>query len=294
MDNLKGIITHVQRMSFHDGPGIRSTIFFKGCNLRCKWCHNPETFFLQPELGWYKNRCIHCGVCVDKCKQRALSFEADGILRNRELCISCNVCVDECYSKAHYRIGTSYSVEEMVDSMEQDRRVFEISGGGVTISGGEPTVQHLFLEKLVESLHQKGFHITLQTNMLAQWDIYERMLPYVDFYMCDLKLFATAKHQFWTGKDNQTILHNIQKLDEAKKSYCVRTPVIPGVNDDEDELSHILIFVNRLKHVKSYELLPFHRFATYKYDSLGMNYDFENMAELSKERMQELKNKFEK
>lgn len=294
MGNLKGIITHVQRMSFHDGAGIRDTIFFKGCNLRCKWCHNPETLSLRPEVGWYKERCVHCGECIDKCRQKALSFIDDKVLRNSELCVLCNACVDNCCSNAHYSIGTSYSVTELVDLMGQERRVFEISGGGVTISGGEPTLQHLFLEELVKSLHHKKFHITLQTNMFAPWEVYERILPYVDYYMCDLKLYTTEKHRFWTGKDNYTILHNIQKLDKMQKNYCVRTPVIPGVNDDEDELWLIAKYVNCLQHVQSYELLPYHRFATYKYNSLGMDYDFENVLELSEERMQNLKNKFEK
>lgn len=291
---MQGVITHIQRMSLHDGPGIRSTIFLKGCNLQCKWCHNPETFSLQPELGWAQNKCIHCGTCIQKCAEGALSIQGDDIIaRNKELCTGCNTCVSECYPGAHYRLGERYSVEQLCRMVEEDRRIFEGSGGGVTLSGGEPTIQRVFLQTLAEALHEKGFHVTLQTNLYAPWEVYETLLPYIDYFMCDLKHLDTEEHRRWTGQGNETILANLLRLNQAGVRYVVRTPVIPGVNNREDQLRAMYRFVSQLGNVEGYELLPFHPLASYKYHHMGMDYVFEATREIPQEEFAELKKQFE-
>lgn len=291
---MQGVITHIQRMSLHDGPGIRSTIFLKGCNLQCKWCHNPETFSLQPELGWAQNKCIHCGTCIQKCAEGALSIQGDDIIaRNKELCTGCNTCVSECYPGAHYRLGERYSVEQLCRMVEEDRRIFEGSGGGVTLSGGEPTIQRVFLQTLAEALHEKVFHVTLQTNLYAPWEVYETLLPYIDYFMCDLKHLDTEEHRRWTGQGNETILANLLRLNQAGVRYVVRTPVIPGVNNREDQLRAMYRFVSQLGNVEGYELLPFHPLASYKYHHMGMDYVFEATREIPQEEFAELKKQFE-
>lgn len=291
---MQGVITHIQRMSLHDGPGIRSTIFLKGCNLQCKWCHNPETFSLQPELGWAQNKCIHCGTCIQKCAEGALSIQGDDIIaRNKELCTGCNTCVSECYPGAHYRLGERYSVEQLCRMVEEDRRIFEGSGGGVTLSGGEPTIQRVFLQTLAEALHEKVFHVTLQTNLYAPWEVYETLLPYIDYFMCDLKHLDTEEHRRWTGQGNETILANLLRLNQAGVRYVVRTPVIPGVNNREDQLRAMSRFVSQLGNVEGYELLPFHPLASYKYHHMGMDYVFEATREIPQEEFAELKKQFE-
>ncbi len=293
MNDLRGMVTHVQRMSLHDGPGMRTTIFFKGCNLRCKWCHNPETFSLNQELGWIRNKCIRCGVCLEKCPSGALSVQDDEIARNRNVCIGCHTCVEECYAGAHHLIGKTYSTEDLCNIAEEDRGFFENSGGGVTVSGGEPTVQYSFLKELLKALHEKDFHVALQTNLKASWDKYEELLPYVDYFMCDLKVLDKEAHRYWTGTDNELILANMVRLDASGKRYCVRTPVVPGVNDRKEQLRQMSDFVSKLKHAEKYELIPFHPLASYKYKDLGMKYEFETVKEIPKNEFKELKQTFE-
>jgi pyruvate formate lyase activating enzyme len=247
----------------------------------------------EPELGWARNKCIHCGVCLEKCESKALSVNGEDIIKDRNACVQCNTCVTECYPEAHYLIGKSYSAAQICEMVEEDRSIFEISGGGVSISGGEPTVQYPFLKELTEMLHLRGFHVTLQTNIHVPWKIYESILPYIDFFMCDLKLYDAKKHLYWTGKENRTILENIQKLDKTGKPYCVRTPVVPGVNDRKEQLQELSDFVSRLDNIESYELLSFHPLASYKYHNMGMKYAFEEIKEIPTDEFAGLKELFE-
>jgi len=230
---------------------------------------------------------------VEKCEKKALSIKEDNIIRNQETCIQCNNCVTECYSNAHYLIGKKYSVEQICLMVEEDRSIFEMSGGGVSISGGEPTIQFNFLKELLETLHLRGLHVTLQTNMYTHWNIYESIIPYVDYFMCDIKLSDTKEHHYWTGKGNQTILENIQKLDKTGKPYRVRTPVIPGVNNRKEQLQELSDFVGHLKNMEAYELLSFHPLASYKYHNMGMDYAFEKIKEIPQDEFGELKKLFE-
>jgi pyruvate formate lyase activating enzyme len=261
--------------------------------MRCKWCHNPETFSPAPELGWLKTKCIGCGVCLEKCPQAALSLVGDEIERNRRLCSGCNTCIAECYPQAHHRIGSEYTVEELCGKMEDDRSIFENSGGGVTISGGEPMVQFPFLLELLKALSAKGFHVTLQSNLNTVWDKYQAILPYVNYFMCDLKLLDAEAHRYWTGADNKLILENIKNLDASAVHYCLRTPVIPGVNNKPEQLQQMSNFVAKLNNLDYYELLPFHPLATYKYKDLGIKYEFETVQEIPTTEFAELKKMFE-
>lgn len=280
-------------MSLHDGDGIRTTIFFKGCDLHCRWCHNPETLFIRPELEWIENKCIGCGVCLRACPQKALKLDKGRVVRSEELCKECLTCCNACYAEAHHCIGELYTVEELCAKVEMDRTVFVQSGGGVTISGGEPMMQYSFLKELLRALTEKQYNICLQTNLTSNWAKYRALLPYVDLFMCDFKHIDTDKHFYWTGKGNEKILENINNLDRSGAAYCLRTPVVPGVNDSDEVLCRMRDFVSRLKNIKRYELLAFHPLASYKYNNLGMEYEFESAPEMSKEKLQQLKNKYE-
>lgn len=290
---MYGLISHIQRMSLHDGPGIRTTVFFKGCDLRCRWCHNPETFAPEAELGWAGSKCIRCGVCLAKCPSGALSINGNEIVRNWSACRRCGTCVAECYPNAHYWLGRKYTADELCGIAGEDRNIFERSGGGVTVSGGEPMVQFLFLEEFLKALFCQGFHITLQTNLNASWEKYQAILPFVNYFMCDLKLLDTAAHQHRTGKGNERILENIGRLDASGAAYCLRTPVIPGVNDQREQLQQMHAFVSALKHIDKYELIPFHPLASYKYKNMGIEYPFEKVKGIPQNEFEELRKTFE-
>ncbi len=274
----KGIITTIQRMSIHDGPGIRSTVFLKGCNLRCKWCHNPETFEFHPELEWQKDLCINCGSCAEVCRPKALKMVNGQLNFSRSDCNACFDCIDVCYPNALRKTGKEYTPEALVDELIQDLVFFRQSGGGVTFSGGEPMLQASFIKEAALLLKKQGIHIAMETNLSVSWDKYEEMLPFIDLVMADVKMIDEEKHRKWTGSGNRMILENIRKLDEANTPYILRTPVVPGVNDSTHIMEQIIAFVGTLKNLRKYELLPYHPLADFKYENLGRKNPFEGVS----------------
>ncbi|MEQ2410745.1 glycyl-radical enzyme activating protein [Bacteroides ovatus] len=293
-DNLKGSISHIQEMSIHDGDGIRTTVFLKGCDLRCKWCHNPETFSIRPQLEWIQNKCIGCNVCLEICPTGALALVGGNIRRDLRKCSYCLACVNSCYMEAHHLIGEMYTVDELCDKIEADQMIYAVSNGGVTISGGEPMVQYDFLLALVKELHRRKINVCIQTNLNTSWEKYKVLLPYIDYLMCDFKHIDPVIHRYWTGHDNRTILNNIRQMDQSGVTYCLRTPVIPGVNDDEETLRQMSALVFGLKNIRKYELLPFHPLASYKYKNLAMEYPFEQVAQIPSEKFRKMKEKYER
>jgi pyruvate formate lyase activating enzyme len=297
---MQATITHIQRMSLHDGAGIRTTVFFKGCNLRCAWCHNPETFSTATELEWVKNRCLHCGECIRSCPAGALSIAGDNIVRDNNRCNLCrdaachvSTCTTVCFSDAHQIIGKPATMNDLCQQIEEDRNIFEQTGGGVTLSGGEPMLQFPFVKELAKTLSQRGYNLVLQTNLSMKWNLYREILPFINHFMCDLKHLDGEAHQRWTGQSNCLILENILKLDRSGASYRLRTPVVPSVNDSEDDLVAMSAFAKTLKNITSYELLPFHPLAAYKYEQLGLKYAFANVKPIQTESFAGLKRKFE-
>lgn len=294
MDNkLKGCVSHVQKMSLHDGEGIRTTVFLKGCDFRCKWCHNPETFSIHPQMEWIQNKCIGCDTCLETCPTGALTSVDRTIHRNADQCNHCLTCVNTCYTEAHHLIGEICTVDELCKKIEADKMVYDMSHGGVTISGGEPMMQYDFLLALIKELHQRKINICIQTNLNAPWERYETILPYIDYLMGDFKHLDPEAHHQWTGHDNRRVLSNIIKLDQSGLAYCLRTPVVPGVNDNEQMLQKMSAFVSQLKNIQKYELLPFHPLANYKYKNMGMKYEFEEVAQIPVEEFKEMKKKYE-
>ncbi|MGC9347470.1 MAG: glycyl-radical enzyme activating protein [Anaerolineae bacterium] len=285
---LTGTITDIQHFSIHDGPGIRTTVFFKGCNQRCFWCHNPETLTPEPQLQLFLDRCIGCGVCFERCPQGAHILE-DGVRRfDRDACTACGTCVDTCYAQALVLVGEHKTVEEVVEVVLRDRAFYETSDGGVTLSGGEPLLQLDFAYAILERCQAEGVHTAIETAANVPWDRIERVLPLTDLVMMDIKSMDDALHRAVTGAPNGRILANARRLGEQAKPLIVRTPIVPGVNDDEESVAAIAEFVAQLPNLEYYELLRFHGMAKSKYDSLEMDYRAADLVAPTDEEMDAL------
>jgi pyruvate formate lyase activating enzyme len=240
-----GRILHLQRLSTEDGPGIRTTVFFKGCPLHCAWCHNPESISIQPQTQWFAVRCIGCQTCVETCPNGCLSMTPDGLQIDRARCEACGKCVEACPTGARELLGRSVTVEQVLAELLKDRAFYEKSGGGVTLSGGEPTFQVAFAEALLRSLKEQGISTALDTCGLCTRDTLERLLPYTDLVLFDLKVLDPVAHRQLTGASNQQILENLDYLREAlpgrypATALWIRTPLIPGATNADANLTAI-------------------------------------------------------
>jgi len=271
-EDMKGLVSDIQRFSVHDGPGIRTTVFLKGCNLRCSWCHNPETLRPKPELQFLPEKCIGCGTCLEACPQGAHALVDGRRVFHRERCVGCGTCAESCYAQALVLIGKEMSAEDVVAEVLEDRVFYENSGGGVTLSGGEPLFQRDFACEVLRLARSEGIHTAIETSMAWPWEHAAPILPDTDLVMVDIKLMDSVRHQDWTGAPNEQILENARRLSHEPRPLIVRTPVIPGVNDTPDEVGRIADLIAGFPNLEYYELLPYHPLGTGKYQSLGMEY----------------------
>jgi len=278
---MNGIVTTIQRFSLTDGDGIRTTMFLKGCNMRCGWCHNPETLNKNPELLFYEAKCIGCGKCFHVCPNGAHQL-IDGVHKiNRDACNHCGKCAEHCYAEALVMCGKAMSVEEIMKEIRQDKSYYQNSGGGVTISGGELFCQKDFAIEVCEACHNENISTAVETNLCYDFESAEPLLMQADLIMCDLKLFDSEEHHRHTGVSNTQIMKNIKKLDRLNIPFIVRTPLIPGITDTIENISNIAAYIKGLHNLKRYEILNFNPLGDGKYQALGMPNSFSRKRPLT-------------
>ena len=284
---MKGIVTDIQRFSVHDGPGIRTLVFLKGCPLSCPWCCNPETQREEPELLFYEFKCISCGKCVAICPESAIGRPGEPRI-DRERCTMCGACAQVCPSGALKISGDLMSVDEVYEVIAKDRIFYDKSGGGVTFSGGEPLVQHEFLLAMLEKLRGERIHTAVETTGYAGWDVLDGVREKVDLFLYDLKIMDTANHLGVVGVSNSPIFDNLKRLVSSGSDVVVRVPVIPGYTHDDDNLQKIFAFAASLGGIKTINLLPYHGYGKSKYTSVGREYGLESVTALEKAEMERL------
>ena len=269
----EAVILDIQRMSTEDGPGLRTTVFFKGCNLVCPWCHNPESIALKSDLNWYAVKCLGCNICQKVCPQKGISRNGNGIRFNRPLCTACGTCVDNCPNGAIELKGTAIPVEKLASQLLKDRAYFG-ADGGVTFSGGEVMLQHEAALQLARLLKAEGIHIAIDTAGCYEYGILEAMLPHIDLVLYDLKISDPEAHKRIIGADNRLILENYRRLIKAGVRVWVRTPIISGATDTRENIAAIGEFIAAAGLPEKWELCAFNNLCKDKYERLDKEWEY--------------------
>jgi pyruvate formate lyase activating enzyme len=264
----KGRIVGIKRFETHDGDGIRTTLFLKGCPLRCKWCHNPEAISPKPQVAYLNEKCLGCGECVSVCDAHAHSFFDGKHVYDRNKCLHCGTCEDVCLGEALTFYGKEVSPEEVLPLLTEDRIFYDGSGGGVTLSGGEPLFQADFSMELLKLLKAEGIHTAVDTCGFAGKSDIDKIIDYTDIFLYDVKFYDNKKHVQYTGCTNKSIIENLKYIDNAGKPTEIRIPLIPTINNDQIE--PIGRFLSSLKHIVKVTLLPYYNFSSSKYEALEM------------------------
>ncbi len=260
------------RFALHDGPGIRTTVFFKGCPLRCSWCHNPESLAPQPQILFQGERCLACGQCATVCPHGAIVLVNGVLITRRDLCAQCGACTLVCPAEARVRMGAAWGVAAVMAEVLKDRPFYEQSGGGITFSGGEPLQQPRFLEELLRACRRQGLHTAVDTCGHAPRAVVKRLAPWSDLWLFDLKILDAKKHRHYTGRDNRLILANLRYLLQSGQRVRVRLPLIPGVNDTAQEIDAIGAFLAASAPPEALHVLPYHNAGVEKYHRLHQHY----------------------
>ena len=269
-------IFDIKRYAIHDGPGIRTTLFLKGCPLRCVWCHNPESWHSTPEKVYRQQRCIGCGSCVEACPQKALGLTAEGLRLTGNECRLCGKCAEACPSKALEMCGREWELDELLAEVEKERDVMTIGKGGVTLCGGEPLMHDIV--PLLRALGERGFHRVVDTSLYTSEQVVRQVAEECELFLVDIKLMDSEKHCQYTGVPNQIILDNIRLLARLGKPFIVRIPLIEGVNADEDNIDQTARFLAELPEKVMVELLPYHDVGKDKHRRLWSQYNPDNLT----------------
>ena len=279
MKKTKPMIFDIQKFSVHDGPGIRTTVFFKGCPLKCLWCSNPESQSPKPQLMYFEDRCTHCYQCIEACPLQAISRDGEGRLEHdRQACNACGDCLEECLTDAIAISGREMTVEEIGHTVEKDMSYYRTSGGGVTLSGGEPLSQPEALLELLPKLREMGIHTCLDTCGFADWDILEEVVQHADLVLMDIKHMDTKIHKKLTGVSNERILKNTKKIADLGVPVIIRVPLLPGLNDSDENISQLGRFMKDFS-LQRVDLLPYHRFSLSKHKALGLTYLLDDVSD---------------
>ena len=284
-----GLVSRIQRYSIKDGPGIRTTVFLKGCSMRCEWCCNPELINPHPEILKDQKVCIHCGECFHTCPEDAIYEDHDEYIIDHTVCTACGICVEVCPVGAYELIGRSLSVDELAMELMKDRIFYEVSGGGVTFSGGEPTLQYGFVRKVAKELKVGHIHVALDTCGNVPWENLQSLMDVVDLVLYDIKLADNEKHARFTGASNEVIKQNAEKLSDAGVAMIIRYPLLPGINDTIEELEEIANFIEELETVKQVDILPYHKMGVGKYRMLGRAYCLERLKPPDRDQLEQLR-----
>lgn len=268
---MDGMIMEVQRFCLQDGPGIRTTVFLKGCNMKCKWCHNPESMEMAPVLMYREEACIGCGKCADVCPNHVHQLNGEGHQLERGGCAGCGACVKSCPAEALTMNGFWTDSSQVMEEICKDEKYYKSSGGGVTFSGGEATMQPEFLTELLAQCKRRGYHTAVETNGLFSGEVLEKLLPVVDLFLLDYKVTG-QEHATWTGAPGEPVLHNLQKIQRAGGKVVLRCPIIPGVNDTEVHFAAIRELKRQYSCVDHVELMAYHDTGKNKWKECGKDY----------------------
>jgi pyruvate formate lyase activating enzyme len=274
IEAIRGSVLRIERSSIHDGEGMRTVLFLKGCSLRCTWCSTPESQKFEPEKGYLSELCTGCGRCIEACPSGALVTGDDKnyVILEWEKCLSCFCCVDTCYQGAQKKYGHTLSVEEVIQEVARDEVFYFYSGGGLTISGGEPFNQASFTAEILKACKKMGINTAVESSLNAPYDDLKKSLPWLDLLYADIKQMNSDIHRQWIGEGNSHILRNLKKIDRSAHplKITIRIPLIPGFNDDDQNLLATAKFCSHLDKFKEIEILPYHRLGIDTYKHLGI------------------------
>lgn len=290
--DITGIVFNIQKFSIHDGPGVRTNVFLKGCPLRCKWCSNPESQRYEPQILYHSAECVHCGTCASSCPQQAISMDASGKIHiSSARCAGCQTCVQSCPRRALTREGEEKTVDEVFEICMQDFDFYEDSGGGVTISGGEGMMQPGFVEALIRRLRARGVHTAIETTGCVSPECFQRLAPQFDLLLFDVKHWDSARHRAGTGVGNEQIVENLRWGHGQGLNILPRIPVIPGFNGELEDGAGIARLLREIGFAKA-QLLPFHQMGERKYEFLNRDYELTGVKALHPEDLAEYRQVF--